>query len=564
MKTKILLLTGMLLLSFSIARSQESTLKTDHTPGGTVNVLSSPDLYDLTIKWADEYNRLNPEVLIKVTKIREVEIAATLKAGTGIGFVSNQSDPVFHSEAAWNMVVGRNVIVPVMNSRNPFLEEIKRKGISPEAFARIMERPEKLTWGAILGNGQATPVHCYMVNDPSVKSGVADFLKINQGAINTMTVESGAALTAVIRNDPDAIGFCRMVTILDVNNQNLAENISLVPIDKNGNGNIDNMEKIYDNLQDFSRGVWIGKYPKALSGKIYAVSVAQNPSKNEAAFLTWVLAGGQQFLNPQGFSDLVNSERQTQLDKLSVPPVTVAAKSYNGYEILKLALLIIIGIIVIGCIVDMAKRTNKNKLSAVHGNLFPMLPVFDENSVILPKGLFFDKTHTWAHMETDGSVKVGIDDFLQHLTGPITSIGMKPAGVKVKKGDPLLTIIQKGKHLLIYSPVSGTITASNQNLAIQPTALNTAPYTDGWVYMIEPANWLREIQFLSMAEKYKTWLKDEFSRLKDFFAAAFSAHTPDCATIVMQDGGVLTDNILADLGPKVWEDFQTNFIDTTR
>jgi hypothetical protein len=34
--------------------------------------------------------------------------------------------------------------------------------------------------------------------------------------------------------------------------------------------------------------------------------------------------------------------------------------------------------------------------------------------------------------------------------------------------------------------------------------------------------------------------------------------------IVLQDGGELKDNVLSDLGPEVWEDFQTRFIDTSK
>ena len=34
--------------------------------------------------------------------------------------------------------------------------------------------------------------------------------------------------------------------------------------------------------------------------------------------------------------------------------------------------------------------------------------------------------------------------------------------------------------------------------------------------MIEPTNWLREIQFFLMAEKYKEWIKNEFSTIKRF------------------------------------------------
>ena len=115
----------------------------------------------------------------------------------------------------------------------------------------------------------------------------------------------------------------------------------------------------------------------------------------------------------------------------------------------------------------------------------------------------------------------------------------------------------------IYSPVTGTITAQNQNLITHSGLLNSAPYTDGWIYTIEPTNWLLEIQFMKMAEKYSTWLKDEYLRLRDFFEAAVRVHVP-AFIMVLQDGGVLRDGILGELGPEIWDDFQTKFMDVNK
>ena len=140
---------------------------------------------------------------------------------------------------------------------------------------------------------------------------------------------------------------------------------------------------------------------------------------------------------------------------------------------------------------------------------------------------------------------------------------MKECGEKIKKGEHLVTIIQKGKQLNIYSPLTGTITAQNKNLITNAGLLNSSPFTDGWLYIIEPINWSLEIQFMNMAEKYANWLTSEYSRLRDFFASAVRVHVPAFVTI-LQDGGVLRDGILAELSPEVWEDFQTKFIDSTR
>jgi len=67
-----------------------------------------------------------------------------------------------------------------------------------------------------------------------------------------------------------------------------------------------------------------------------------------------------------------------------------------------------------------------------------------------------------------------------------------------------------------------------------------------------------------MFDKYKEWLQDEFVRMRDFLALSANSNTVVYQQVVLQDGGELKDNVLADLGPEVWEDFQTRFIDTSK
>ena len=188
---------------------------------------------------------------------------------------------------------------------------------------------------------------------------------------------------------------------------------------------------------------------------------------------------------------------------------------------------------------------------------------FEPKSLNVPKGLFFDKSHTWVYMEKDGNVRIGMDEFLCHVTGPVTRVMMKSRGEKVNKGEVILSLIQNGKHLDIYAPVSGIIREKNDALSSNATMLNQSPYNEGWVYMIEPSNWLRETRFMVMADRYSEWLNFEFTRLKDFFSIALRTRENDLM-LVLQDGGEIKDEILADFGPEVWEDFQTRFIDYSK
>jgi glycine cleavage system H lipoate-binding protein len=258
---------------------------------------------------------------------------------------------------------------------------------------------------------------------------------------------------------------------------------------------------------------------------------------------------------------LLGSRSQSQLDKINFAEVNLV-QDKNASTLSKI-LIGILTAIVLGLLISAVVRSNrKRKLTLSIAGTNSDETGFDAGSVALPNGLYFDKTHTWAFMEKDGLVSIGIDDFLQHITGPITRVEMKKAGEKIKKGELLFSIIQSGKQLNMYAPVSGVIKKQNEMLLSNSSFLNQSPYSDGWVYRIEPSNWFKEIQLLDMSDRYRNWLSAEFSRLKDFMAAILKPESPEYAHVVLQDGGELKEGVLSDFGPEVWEDFQANFLDT--
>jgi len=565
MKTRIFLIIGIILFNCSIVLSQELGTARIHTQKGNLKVFSSPELFPLTTKWISEYNKLNPELKIELKTTAELDLKGSDNSGETLGFVSDQSITQVKNHFTWNMVVARDIIVPVMNESNPLMAEICRRGITSEGISRLMENPSNPNWEMLFANAQnikEQPVHYYFVNDPALTVFASNFTKNKQSAPAGIKVASEQELIAAIQNDPNGLGFCRLSHATDAQNKNLATHLKLVPIDKNGNGRIDYAEAIYYNLQEFSRGVWIGRYPQSLSGKIYSFSSVKPKDAAQLSFLNWVLTDGQRFLSSNGFNDLVLNERQSQLDKITEPQVYASAPTEtNPFLIFRILIILAIGVVVVG--LELVFRRVKAQEKAGARFASTLLQVVNEENIAIPRGLYFDQTHTWAFMKKDGLVKIGIDDFLQHVTGPLTRVEMKNTGDKIKKGDHLLTIIQKGKHLRIYSPVTGTITAQNNELINHTGLLNSAPFTDGWIYTIEPTNWLLEIQFMNMAEKYSTWLKDEYLRLRDFFEAAVRVHVP-AFIMVLQDGGVLRDGILGELGPEIWEDFQTKFMDVKK
>ncbi|MHC1705910.1 MAG: hypothetical protein AB9842_00160 [Bacteroidales bacterium] len=558
MKTKILFIACFLffvLAGSTFVSSQET--KSEPVSKGTVTITCTPDLYDLLLKWSGEYNKSVPDAGISVSTSPKAE--GTLGINT-LNFISGADYSALLNKPEWNIIVGHDAVVPIISSSNPLIYIINEKGVSRDNLVTALNDPAKRNWNTLTGSGQNLPLNVYLPYNGHVAEVVSGFLGISADRINYITSADEKELIAAVEKDPNGIGFSRMISVFNESEQGMSGNILLLPIDKNNNGKLDYHEKIYANRADFLRGIWIGKFPFELCENIFVVASAKPDNDAQLDFLKYVLTQGQIYLNDYGYFDLVSSDRQNELKKLAATEESIA--STVSYSKLRIALFVFIGVILAGVAASLLAAYIRGRRKGLSEARLVSSAVLDANSVKVMPGLYFDRSHTWSFMEQNGYVRVGVDDFLQHVTGPITCVKMKKSGEKINKGDVFLSIIQEGKRLNIKSPVSGTIKEHNDVLIMNSTLVNTSPFTDGWIYMIEPSNWIKEIQSLLMADRYKIWIKDELNRLKDFLNLSVKEHRLELATVAMQDGGPLTDNVLASFGPEVWDDFQTKYLDT--
>jgi len=419
--------------------------------GNVVKIMTSPELNKLTADWISEYEKVNPGVKFSVNPFDESELN---KAGT-ICFLSTDGST---TPSNWKISIGHNVIVPVMNSKNPMIKEIAGKGINSGEFASLFSGSGKMNWSDLIRGGLNKPVNQYIINDAGVIEGVSEFIQKDPAALNAVRIANAAEFTAAIQKDPLAIGFCRLSDIRREGSNEIDPNISLLPIDKNGNGRMDNFENIYNSPDDLARGVWIGKYPHALAGNIYAMSLAKPTDKNAVAFLSWIMTDGGKYLVSNGYGDLITLEKQANLAVLS---------GNQGNEVrvqspASLSWLLILVLVIVALLMVIGLTYLFTRHESIPGEeVLRPIPALNEDAVRSPKGLYYDKTHTWAFMEQDGFVRIGIDDFLLHITGTITRIKMKEAGEYVRRGEKILTLTKFGKQLSLYSPVSGIIKAQN-------------------------------------------------------------------------------------------------------
>lgn len=104
-----------------------------------------------------------------------------------------------------------------------------------------------------------------------------------------------------------------------------------------------------------------------------------------------------------------------------------------------------------------------------------------------PEELRYTKEHEWARHER-GRVRVGITDFAQDSLGDVVYVDLPEVGTAVQADQPLGEVESTKSVSDIFSPVSGTVTERNPLLEDQPELVNTAPYGDGWLVVIEPTD----------------------------------------------------------------------------
>jgi len=101
-----------------------------------------------------------------------------------------------------------------------------------------------------------------------------------------------------------------------------------------------------------------------------------------------------------------------------------------------------------------------------------------------PDDLYYTEDHEWIRLD-DGTATVGITDFAQSELGDIVFVEIDPAGSSFEQGDVFGTVEAVKTVSELYMPVSGTITAVNDELETAPETVNDDPYGDGWMVEIE-------------------------------------------------------------------------------
>lgn len=118
--------------------------------------------------------------------------------------------------------------------------------------------------------------------------------------------------------------------------------------------------------------------------------------------------------------------------------------------------------------------------------------------------LKYSKSHEWVK-EEDGIFTIGLTDYAQSELGDLVFVNLPEEGDEVTAGDTFADVESVKAVSDVYSPVTGTVSEVNEDLADSPESINEAPY-DAWFIKVTDVS---DTEELFSAEEYEDFIAEQ-------------------------------------------------------
>ena len=103
----------------------------------------------------------------------------------------------------------------------------------------------------------------------------------------------------------------------------------------------------------------------------------------------------------------------------------------------------------------------------------------------IPQDRRYTESDEWVRREGD-DVVIGITAYAAEQLGDVVYLQLPESGKRYAKGDSFGEIESVKAVSDLYCPLSGTISAANQDLDANPALVNEDPYGQGWFARLTP------------------------------------------------------------------------------
>jgi glycine cleavage system H protein len=113
----------------------------------------------------------------------------------------------------------------------------------------------------------------------------------------------------------------------------------------------------------------------------------------------------------------------------------------------------------------------------------------------VPDDLLYTESHEWVRREGD-KIRVGITDHAQAELTDVVYVELPKMGATYDARSTIAVVESVKAASDIYAPAKGTVLEVNKALESNPALVNTDPYGEGWIYVlqIENADQLKDLK----------------------------------------------------------------------
>ncbi|HFC98682.1 MAG TPA: glycine cleavage system protein GcvH [Thermosulfurimonas dismutans] len=125
-----------------------------------------------------------------------------------------------------------------------------------------------------------------------------------------------------------------------------------------------------------------------------------------------------------------------------------------------------------------------------------------------PEDRLYSEEHLWVKKERGAKALLGLSEFACRRYGEVVDLELPEEGEEIEKGEVFGSVeTSRGVEELV-APVSGEVTAVNEEVLGDPALVEEDPYGDGWllrVKLLDPD----ELEELMSADEYEDYLEEE-------------------------------------------------------
>jgi glycine cleavage system H lipoate-binding protein len=203
-------------------------------------------------------------------------------------------------------------------------------------------------------------------------------------------------------------------------------------------------------------------------------------------------------------------------------------------------------------------RRRARELEGPHTVPLPLPDIIDN----LPGGVFLHPTLTWGRLRANGEVDLGIHPLLLGLVGEARKINARGEPGRIEQGDPIAHVVAGDRELVVRSPTSGRIVATNPQVT-SDASWGGAIWDDGswgWVCRVRPDRLSAEIGSWLISDEAVEWTRRKYGDIRDGILGLTSRGEPE---LLLADGGEIPIGILTQLDGEAWQQFEKDFLGST-